>query len=217
MGDYFANMYADAGLSATAVGRCRRFRRGRSALAAGAAGAAGSTAVQAGSAASIAGAATAAALISAAQGGTVGDAFKAAVMAGGSDFLANSEIVKSTIDSLKRYFTIPDDFDIEFVVDNPITQAMANGAAGVLSGVWGAVTGSGAGGGSSSGTFCFAPPCEPGTIFVGNAFSGIGPDEIVQQVIASGTPGVSTAGISAGITRRAILGRVQKPVVQLQT
>jgi hypothetical protein len=64
----------------------------------------GSTTVQAGSAASIAGRATAAALISAARGGTVGDAFKAAVMAGGSDFLANSEIVKSTLDSLKGYF-----------------------------------------------------------------------------------------------------------------
>jgi hypothetical protein len=69
--------------------------------------AAGSTAVQAGSAASIAGAATAAALISAARGGTVGDAFKAAVMAGGSDFLANSEIVKSTLDSLESYFQFP--------------------------------------------------------------------------------------------------------------
>jgi hypothetical protein len=139
-------------------------------------------------------------------------------MAGGSDFLANSEIVKSTLDSLERYF-FPggSGFDISVVLDNPITQAMANGAAGVLSGVWEAVTGSGAGGGSSSGTFCFAPPCEPGTIFVGNSFGGIGPDEIVQQVIASGTPGVSAAGIGAGITRRSILGRVQEPVVQLQT
>jgi L-asparaginase/Glu-tRNA(Gln) amidotransferase subunit D len=56
-----------------------------------------------------------------------------------------------------------------------------------------------------------------GTIFVGNAFSGIGPDEIVQQVIASGTPGVSTAGIGAGITPEQFWRRVQKPVVQLQT
>jgi hypothetical protein len=198
MGDYFANMYADAGLSATSVGGSST--AGAITLPSGAVYTTGSTTAQAGSAASIAGKATAAALISAARGGTIGDAFKAAVMAGGSDFLANSEIVKSTIDSLKRYFTIPDSFDISVVADNPITQAMANGAAGVLSGVWGAVTGSGAGGGSSSGTFCFAPPCEPGTIFVGNSFGGIGPDEIVQQVIASGTPGVSAAGIGAGIT-----------------
>jgi hypothetical protein len=190
IGNALSSAYANAGLSTTSIGGST----------AGAAGAAGSTTVQAGSAASIAGKATAAALMSAARGGTIGDAFKAAVMAGGSDFLANSEIVKSTLDSLKGYLGIPDGVDIEFVAGDPVTQAMANGAAGVLSGVWGAVTGSGAGGGSSSGTFCFAPPCEPGTIFVGNSFGGIGPDEIVQQVIASGTPGVSTAGIGAGIT-----------------
>jgi hypothetical protein len=188
IGNAFSTMYANAGLSATSIGGST----------AGAAGAAGSTTVQAGSAASIAGKATAAALMSAARGGTIGDAFKAAVMAGGSDFLANSEIVKSTLDSLQRYF-LPgtSGFDISAVVNNPITQGMSYDIAGVLSGVWGAVT---EGASGSDNIFCFAAPCEPGTIFVGNAFSGIGPDEIVQQVIASGTPGVSIAGAGAGIT-----------------
>jgi hypothetical protein len=62
-------------------------------------------------------------------------------MAGGNDFLANSEIVKSTLDSLQRYF-FPgtSGFDINAVLDNPITQLMANRAAGVLSGVWETVT-----------------------------------------------------------------------------
>jgi hypothetical protein len=197
LGQVFSSMYAEAGLSATSAAASST-TGGVTVTSIPAASAAGT--VQTGSAASIAGRATAAALISAARGGTVGDAFKAAVMAGGSDFLANSDIVKSTVDSLKGYLGIPSEVEIELVLDNPVTQAAASGAASVLSNIGDVIFTGKASSGASAGVFCIAPPCEPGTIFVGNALSSLTSDEAIQQVILAGTPGTSAAGAAAGIT-----------------
>jgi hypothetical protein len=217
MGDYFANMYADAGLSATGGAGAAGAAGGAGAAgatgatssklinitSAAAASSTGSTAVQAGSAASIAGKATAAALITLAQTGDIEQALKSAVLAGGTDFLANSDIVKSTLDSLAQYFDI-DGIELNVAIgdatpDSAGTLARASEAAALLGSLLDIVTSSGAGGVSAGDmVFCFAAPCNEGTIFVGNAFSGIGPDELTQSVINSWNP--ATAGVASGTT-----------------
>jgi len=158
------------------------------------------TVADAGSAASIAGNATAAALITAAQGGDLEAALQAAVFAGGGEFLANSDIVKATLDSLKGYLAIPDGFDINLTLGNagPSAGAIAGSATASLKALLDTVTGSGGSGGGGTGALCFAPPCDAGTIFVGNAFGGIAPDELTQNIINSWNP--ATAGIASGTT-----------------
>jgi len=206
LGNLFSTMYANAGLSAGATA-------GTTGATAGATGsitlagttipystaAATATTVQAGSAAAIAGKATAAALLSAARGGTIGDALQAAVMAGGSEFLDSSPIVESTIKTLKDYFQIPDGIEINAVLGNPATGVTS--ATNVLQAAF-EVIGSGGVPGTTSGVgagaLCFAPPCEPGTVFVGNAFSGVTTDDLVTGAVASG--GVPTTSVSASST-----------------
>jgi hypothetical protein len=155
------------------------------------------TTAEAGSAASIAANATAAALITAAQGGDLEAALQAAVFTGGGEFLADSNIVKATLDSLKGYLNIPDGFDINLTLGNagPSAGAMAGSATASLKALFDTVTGSG-GSGGATGTFCFAPPCEPGTVFVGNAFAGTPADELTEEVLTSWT--LSGSGAASG-------------------
>ena len=221
LGNLFSSMYANAGLSGTSIGAssgsadigatlaeisASQGATSGSALqniiatATGGTAGAGSAAVQAGSAASIAGQATAAALITLAQTGDVEQALKSAVLAGGTDFLANSNIVRSTLDSFAQYVGI-DGIELNLSIGDAASVpagTLASSAAASLGSLFDILT-SGGFGGAGAGALCFAPPCEPGTIFVGNALNAVG--NVADEVISSGVIGGPLAGAGAtGIT-----------------